>query len=181
MKEITFEQLRTYKQAINQSITQYYDKVIELCKRVDISMNNSMKLQYLMAGVKHSLKLHIALYDPQSPGEFLSYARKIEDTLSLTSRDYDLHQYDNHQNKIYDRQPTTSTIDSPQDTDHRRINVHQSQLQTPTSGHMNTFRNNNVLNSGSSKNAMSKRLSRFLYTCGTPGHCSRDCTRSHFQ
>ncbi|CAF4137789.1 unnamed protein product, partial [Rotaria magnacalcarata] len=31
LKELTFEQLRTYKQTINQSITQYYDKVIELC------------------------------------------------------------------------------------------------------------------------------------------------------
>ncbi|CAF4335838.1 unnamed protein product [Rotaria sordida] len=117
MKELTFEQLRIYKQAINQSITQYYVKVIELCKRVDTSMTDSMKLQYLMAGVKQSLKLHIALYDPQSPEAFLSYGRKLEDTLSLTNTDDDLNQYNNHHNTSYDRQPTTSTINSRQDVD----------------------------------------------------------------
>ena len=181
MKELTFEQLRTYKQAINQSITQYYDKVIELCKRIDLSMTDSMKLQYLMAGVKQSLKLHIALYDPKSSDEFLSYARKVEDTLSLTSTEYDLNQYDNCQNMTYDRQPTTSTINSRQNTDHRRINVHQSQLQTATSGQMNKTNNNNNTYPSSSRYTTSNRSSVVCYACGTPGHYARDCTRSHFQ
>jgi len=52
-----FEQLRWYKQAIDQSITQYYDKIIELRKRIDPNMADSMKLQYLMAGVKECLEL----------------------------------------------------------------------------------------------------------------------------
>ncbi|CAF4984545.1 unnamed protein product, partial [Rotaria sp. Silwood1] len=35
VQELAFEQLKWYKQTVNQSITQYYDKIIELCKKVD--------------------------------------------------------------------------------------------------------------------------------------------------
>ncbi|CAF1219672.1 unnamed protein product [Rotaria sp. Silwood1] len=136
LKELTFEQLRTYKQAINQSITQYMIKLLN-----------------------YSLKLHIALYDPQSPETFLSYARKVEDTLSLANTDYDLNQYDNHQNTNYDRQPITSTVNPQQDVDRRRTDVYQSQLQTSTTGRMNNFRKDNVSYSSSSKNTTSKRPS----------------------
>ncbi|CAF2960185.1 unnamed protein product [Rotaria sp. Silwood2] len=135
LKELTFEQLRTYKQAINQSNTQYYDKVIELCKRVHTSMTDSMKLQYLLV---------------------------VEDTLSLTNTDYNLNQDDNHQNTNYNRQPITSTINPRQDVDQRRIDVHQSQLQTSTSVRMNNSRNNNVSYSSLSKNTMSKKIIRCL-------------------
>ena len=91
-KELAFEQLRTYKQTVNQSTIQYYEKIIELCKRVDPNMSDTMKLQYLMAGVKESMKIHIALHDPQSTEAFLTFARKIEDTLSLAKMNYTSHQ-----------------------------------------------------------------------------------------
>ncbi|CAF3159614.1 unnamed protein product [Rotaria sp. Silwood2] len=147
LKELTFEQLRTYKQAINQSNTQYYDKVIELCKRVHTSMTDSMKLQYLLV---------------------------VEDTLSLTNTDYNLNQDDNHQNTNYNRQPITSTINPRQDVDQRRIDVHQSQLQTSTSVRMNNSRNNNVSYSSLSKNTMSKRSSDVCYTSSIDGVASKN-------
>ena len=33
VQELAFEQLKWYKQTVNQPVTQYYDKIIELCKK----------------------------------------------------------------------------------------------------------------------------------------------------
>ncbi|CAF4145928.1 unnamed protein product [Rotaria sp. Silwood2] len=96
MKELAFEQLRWYKQSVNQTITQYYDQILELCTRIDPDMPDSLKLQYLIAGVKESLKLHIALHDPQTSESFFTYARKLEATLSFTNSIYDNNQTKDH-------------------------------------------------------------------------------------
>jgi hypothetical protein len=80
VQELAFEQLKWYKQTVNQSITQYYDKIIELCIRVDPAMSDSLKLKYLMACIKESLKIHVALHDPKTTDAFLLFARKVEDT-----------------------------------------------------------------------------------------------------
>ncbi|CAF4318763.1 unnamed protein product, partial [Rotaria sordida] len=72
VQELAFEQLKWYKQTVNQFITQYYDKIIELCKKVDPVMPDSLKLKYLMAGIKESLKIHVALQDPKTTDAFLS-------------------------------------------------------------------------------------------------------------
>ena len=85
VQELAFEQLKWYKQTINQSITQYYDKIIELCKKVDPVMPDSLKLKYWMAGIKELLKVHVALQDPKTTEAFSSIARKVEDTLTLIS------------------------------------------------------------------------------------------------
>ncbi|CAF4260821.1 unnamed protein product, partial [Rotaria sordida] len=93
VQELAFEQLKWYKkQTVNQSVTQYYDKIIELYKKVDPAMFDSLKLKYLMAGIRESLKLHVALQDPKTTDGFLSLARKIEDTLSFTTTDNEMQQ-----------------------------------------------------------------------------------------
>ncbi|CAF4711812.1 unnamed protein product, partial [Rotaria magnacalcarata] len=65
-QQLAFEQLKWYKQTVNQAITQYYDTIMELCKKVDAAMPDSLKLKYLMAGIKDSLKLQVALQDPKT-------------------------------------------------------------------------------------------------------------------
>ncbi|CAF1688885.1 unnamed protein product, partial [Adineta ricciae] len=104
--ELAFEQLKWYKQTINQSITQYDDKVIELCKKVDPTMPDSLKLKYLLAGVKESLKTHVALQDPKSTEAFLSSARKSEDIFALKQADLDTVATDTYLNATaYQSQP----------------------------------------------------------------------------
>ncbi|CAF0904143.1 unnamed protein product [Rotaria sordida] len=92
VQELAFEQLKWYKQTVNQPVTQYYDKIIELCKKVDAAMLDSLKLKYIMAGIRESLKLHVALQDPKTSDAFSSFARKIEDTLSFTTADNEMQQ-----------------------------------------------------------------------------------------
>jgi hypothetical protein len=100
VQELAFEQLKWYKQTVNQSITQYYDKITELCKRVDPAMSDSLKLKYLMAGIKESLKIHVALHEPKTTDTFLSFARKVEDTLSLTHTNNKMNQHDVNINAV---------------------------------------------------------------------------------
>ena len=182
MKELAFEQLRWYKQTINQSITQYYDKIMELCRRVDVSMADSMKLQYLLAGVKDSLKLHIALHDPQTTESFLAYARKVEDALSLVGSNYEVPPVNIQPDVIMNRQPMPSSNQSqPSDQYYR----HEETTRLPSSN--SRPRNQQVpvdqhaqCSSQDNNTTSSQRFTSTCYTCGTPGHYSRDCTRHHF-
>ena len=76
-------------------------------------MSDLLKLQYLMGGVKDSLKLHIALHDPQGSASFLSFARKLEDTLSFTDLNQEVKQSDDHRNidAIHQSRITSSTFE----------------------------------------------------------------------
>ncbi|CAF1380552.1 unnamed protein product [Rotaria sordida] len=100
VQELAFEQLKWYKQTVNQLVRQYYDKIVELCKKVDAAMSDSLKLKYLMAGIRESLKLHVALQDPKIINAFLSLARKIDDTLSFTTTDNEMQQNEININAI---------------------------------------------------------------------------------
>ncbi|KAF9760565.1 Retrovirus-related Pol polyprotein from transposon TNT 1-94 [Nosema granulosis] len=184
-QELAFEQLKWYKQAVNQSITQYYDKIIELCKKVDPAMPDSLKVKYLMAGIKESLKTHVALQDPQSTEAFLSSARKIEDVLLLTNANYELHDSDNtiiNAANYQIQQPNQPTFTKSLNNTFYRNSQYVNTPQARTTYNRNTSYGNNTNRQNKfSKRTRSTQRSKVCFNCGTPGHYARDCTRPHFQ
>jgi hypothetical protein len=186
VQELAFEQLKWYKQTINQSITQYYDKIIELCKKVDPIMPDSLKLKYLMAGIKESLKTHVALQDPKTTEAFLLSARKIEDVLSLTKTNNELPDNDitiinatGYKNQLCDQATFTRTSNNKFNQKNPRY-ANAPQPQTTSNQSAPTGNNTNRKNKPFNYTRSTHR-SGFCYNCGTPGHYARDCARSHFQ
>ena len=186
VQELAFEQLKWYKQTVNQSVTQYYDKIMELCKKVDAIMPDSLKLKYLMAGIKDSLKTHIALQDPKTTEAFLLSARKIEDVLSLTKTNNELPDNDitiinsaDYQSQLHGQATFTRTSNNQFNTNNPG---YADTSQTRTTYNQNTRTGNNANRQNKfSEYKKSTRRSNVCYNCGTPGHYARDCTRSHFQ
>ena len=184
-QELAFEQLKWYKQTINLSITQYYDKIIELCKKVDPAMPDSLKLKYLMAGIKESLKTHVALQDPQSTAAFLSSARKIEDVLSLTNTNNELVDNDITIINAANYQTQSANQTTYQRTSNDTFNQnprYPNTTRTRTNYNRNTSNGSNANRQNKPfKYTRSTQRSNACFNCGTLGHYARDCTRPHFQ
>jgi hypothetical protein len=80
-----FEQLKQRRQKLDESIINYCDEIINLCREVDPKMSDSTIIQYLLSGLntnvrKELSRRELAMY---SLNEFLKYA-KIEQDLNDT-------------------------------------------------------------------------------------------------
>lgn len=176
-KEVSFEQLKWYKQSMNQSITQYYDKIMELCKKVDPTMSDTIKLQYLMAGVRDSLKIQISLHDPQTSTAFLSYARKVEDVFRLTNTNYS-NDYQNTEESNFQGYDAMSMKNNVQITPKE---FHSQGQMTSKMKMYDKLKDNHTRTNHQYRRYTSNQATRTCYRCGNPGHYARYCNQRHFQ
>ena len=82
---VTKTRLKTRRQQPDESLSAFYEDIIELCKQVDKDMPIYMIVDYLQDGVRDDLKVHIkrrmaTMPDAPSPALFLKIAR-AEDEL----------------------------------------------------------------------------------------------------
>ena len=82
---VTTTGLKTRRQQPDESLSTFYDDIIELCKQVDKDMPTHMIVDYLQDGVRDDLKVHIkrrmaTIPDALSPALFLKITR-AEDEL----------------------------------------------------------------------------------------------------
>ncbi|CAF1561871.1 unnamed protein product, partial [Adineta ricciae] len=68
----------TRVQGVEETVLHYYHEMIELCDMIDNDMNDELKVGYLLAGVKVSLRKEVMRKDPKNPTEFLHAAQEEE-------------------------------------------------------------------------------------------------------
>ncbi|CAF0911606.1 unnamed protein product [Didymodactylos carnosus] len=82
-----FERLLHYEQSMNQSIKDYYNEIMDLCKEADPQMSETIKLQYLLTKVKPTLKLEVSKQFPETPADFLNYGKQLEELMEFMKDD----------------------------------------------------------------------------------------------
>jgi hypothetical protein len=78
----TFEQLKERKQKPDETVTSYYDAIMQLCHEYDSSMSQKMMLSWLENGIKDSLKIPI-----KRQMKLLSETARTTHTFLKTARD----------------------------------------------------------------------------------------------
>ncbi|CAF2007494.1 unnamed protein product [Rotaria magnacalcarata] len=84
-EELAFKTLESYSQGEKQSVQNFFNEVIKLCKKADYDMTDSTKLKNLLNKVKPSIQLEVRKKKPKTTVEFLEYAKEIEELLQLSS------------------------------------------------------------------------------------------------
>lgn len=114
-----FEKLKRRKQQSDESITAYFDEIVDLCREIDPHMSDSMIIQHLMSGLQFDFKKELSRRQSTilTLTDFLKYA-KIEQDLYDTfdkSRKLSLEsQQSAHETTSSTNPPVTTAIEPKQ-------------------------------------------------------------------
>ena len=73
-EEVAFKTLESYTQGEKQSVRNFYNEILKLCKQADTSMSESTKLKNLLNKMKPTIQLEVHKKKPKTTTEFLAYA-----------------------------------------------------------------------------------------------------------
>jgi hypothetical protein len=87
-----FEKLKRRKQRTDESITFYFDDIVDLCRDIDTKMSDKMIIQHLLSGLNPDFKKELSRRQPtiQTLDEFLKYAKIEQDLHDTFDKSYHL-------------------------------------------------------------------------------------------
>ncbi|CAF4433460.1 unnamed protein product [Didymodactylos carnosus] len=104
-QELAIKKVGARQQGLDETILHYYNDMMELFDMMDTDMTDQLKVAYLKADLKVSLKKDVMRQDPKTPAQFLEVAQveeKLDSSLTM--------QIDNVQTS---HTSSVSTIKSP--------------------------------------------------------------------
>ena len=88
-EELAFKKLEAYSQGENQSIRNFYNEVLKLCREADPAMSEATKLKNLLSKTKPSIQLEVRKKKPTSTTEYLEFAKEAEELIQLSNMSSD--------------------------------------------------------------------------------------------
>jgi hypothetical protein len=84
-EELAFKKLESYSQGEYQSVRNFFNETLKLCKEADSTMSEATKLKNLLNKAKPSIQFEVRKKKPTTIAEFLEYAKDIEELFQLSN------------------------------------------------------------------------------------------------
>ena len=84
-EEPAFKKLESYTEGENQSIRNFFNELLKLCKDADGTMSEAIKLKNLLNKAKPSIQFEVRKKKPASTAQFLEYAKEAEELMQRSN------------------------------------------------------------------------------------------------